>query len=57
MRAPGCFELRGEVEKIVDLLCAGFFDGKEIHGKAGSLGWVREKFKFCLNEILGEISG
>ena len=55
MRAPSCFEFRGEVEKIFDLLCAGLFDGKEIHGKGGSLGWVCEKFKFCLNEILGEV--
>ena len=51
MRAPSCFEIRGEVEKIVDLLRVGLFDGKEIHGKEGSLGWVCEKFKFCLNEI------
>ncbi len=55
MRAPSCFEIRGEVEKMFDLLCAGVFDGKEIHGKGGGVGWVCEKFKFCLNEILGEV--
>mgnify|MGYP000551021540 CR=1 FL=1 len=30
MRSPGCFEIRSEVEEVVDLLCAGLFDGKAV---------------------------